>query len=380
MATLDLRPLTDEAIEKMAIKADDLWIVKIHHEVFGPFETESLKHYAYENGAQFEFALVARTNEDEYLPFWTHPSFQRRRNQEVNGQEVEGPFWLMNMGLKVGPLYFQEVDKQLEMGLISLSDRISNDDGHTWHKIYEIKSFDRRSHTPEELPELPNETSFQNAKLVLVEKLERNHDHTSDELATMAHLAQQNAKVIQFKTEDVPFTVEHQTQVSSATKWMVSATFALMFSFFVAGYFFLNPELEQPTVTDISEIKLKKAAVQKVPQGQIPQVTHKPSPAPEPRRRPASVDYSMPAPTPAMEAVNQESRYPTHVETHPNEYVEEPYFEKDPRDMSYQEIDQRVEEHSLIGADPQMQDLSLDAAMNGQDRPAEPVVEELSDF
>jgi hypothetical protein len=56
----DLKPLTNEIIHKMNYGPHTLWIVKLDDEVFGPFEIESLKHYAAENEHQFETALASR--------------------------------------------------------------------------------------------------------------------------------------------------------------------------------------------------------------------------------------------------------------------------------------------------------------------------------
>jgi hypothetical protein len=61
------------------------------------------------------------------------------------------------------------IDKKIEMGLLSMTDHLSLDEGETWIKIFEVEGLDRRSHTPDELPRLPKETSFQKAQLEIVQ-------------------------------------------------------------------------------------------------------------------------------------------------------------------------------------------------------------------
>ena len=221
VVSIDLKPLSPETIAQMEYNNHDLWLVKIGSVVFGPFETESLKHYVSDNEHLFEQALASRSDETEWKPFWEHTQFQRRKPQIVQGSTYEGPFWIMDQGLKTGPFTLREIDKKLEMEILSMTDHISIDEGHTWLKVYQIEGFDRRNLNPDDLPIAPYENSFQQAKLALVEKLEESHPNPLEGLAEMAWQGQNNAKVLQFKIEEMTLTQHQQTELSPALKWAV---------------------------------------------------------------------------------------------------------------------------------------------------------------
>jgi|GEM_PF-1309168 len=376
MATLDLKPLTDETIQQMGFNNHDLWLVKIHDELFGPFETESLKHYASENEDQFDEALATRIDDNSFKAFWSHPVFQRRKVQIADGENHEGPFWLMEFGLKVGPVSFREVDKKIEMGLLGMTDYISVDDGETWNKIYKFHGFDRRSHDPDELPLAPAEASFQQAKLVLIEKLETPHTHASDEIAAMVHIAtQKQANVIPFKLDELTLNKQNDITVSKSIKWALPAAMALGLTIVTSGYFMLTEESDAPVVAESSEMvrprKINRNAP--VPRGQMPTASN---------RAPASVGYQHPVQPRAIH--NQESRYPTTIETHTppdqmDDYGYDQHLERDPLDGPVMEASNITEEHSLIGGREPQSDSSVDDVMNGGVT-HEPMVEEVSDF
>ena len=376
MATLDLKPLTDETIQQMGFNNHDLWLVKIHAELYGPFETESLKHYASENEEQFDDAEATRLDENQYKAFWTHPIFQRRKVQVADVDTHEGPFWLMEFGLKIGPLSFREVDKKIEMGLLGMTDHISIDDGETWNKIYKFEGFDRRSHDPDELPVAPAEASFQKAKLVLIEKLETPHANTSDEIAAMVHTVQKQSNIIPFKLDELSLNKNKEVVVSNSLKWALPAAMALGLTIVSSGYFMFSEESETLMVSEVSPrvapVVPKVNRNVPVPRGEIPSVSN---------RAPASVGYQHPVQPRAIH--NQESRYPTTVETHHapdmDDYGYDQNLERDPRDGPVMEASNITEEHSLIGGREPQSDNSVDDVMNGNVH-HEPMVEEVSDF
>lgn len=362
---IDLKPLTDETIAEMGYNKHDLWLVKIGNITFGPYETESLKHYVGDNEHLFEEAHATRMDHVQWLPFWEQTIFQRRKIQGL-GEAHEGPFWLMDNGLKVGPLSFHDIDKKIEMGLLVMTDHISVDDGHHWKKIYQIAGFDRRTYSPDELPIAPLESSFQQAKLVLIEKMEQPHVRVSDELAEMAWTGQQQAKVIEFKIDELTLDTKKQTEVSASLKWAIPTAAAFVMALVTGGYFMFSVD-EDPTlaVDDVADqsVYQKTAARKTSPRGFIPSSS---------ARSPASVSYGQ---TPQNNY--DENRYPTQMDMHENYDVPE---ERDPLDGPVTDIEQPPQEHSLVGNENPVGD-SLDAAMNGFSQPAEqPIVDEASDF
>ncbi|WP_408096675.1 hypothetical protein ACJVC5_16695 [Peredibacter sp. HCB2-198] len=374
MAALDLKPLSKETIDKMGFNNHDLWMVKIGEELFGPFESQSLKHYATENENVFDNALASRLDTNDYHPFWTHAFFQRRTPENLSKEKNEGPFWTLNQGQKQGPFSFQDIDKKIEMGLLVMTDHLSVDNGDTWRKIFEFTGFDRRIHSASELPEAPQDSSFQKARLLLVDKIEKPHLNTHVELAELAHQGQMQAKVLTLKLDEMTLSNLKSTEVSDSLKWAVPAAAAIFMAMMVGGYFLLNPSSEIGNV----ELVAEKEAPQNIsdplpaPVGEVP--ANRPGPQVS-NRRPASVPSYNPPRRPVIT-----SRFPTRVETHmrDRDQMDEPPVE--PQDMPEQHEPPPAPEHSLVGNDNNNQGETLDAAMNGTSQPAEPVVEEVSDF
>jgi hypothetical protein len=371
MVSIDLKPLTEKTIQEMGYKKHDLWMVKIDSTVFGPFETETLKHYVLDNEQLFELAEASRSDETEWKPFWAHTKFQRRKLQAVNGEEKDGPFWIMNLGLKSGPYLSRDIDKKIEMGLLGMTDHISLDNGETWIKIYEVSGFDRRAYSPDELPIAPSEASFQKARITVVEKLEEPHLNTSEELAELAWEAHEHRKVIEFKTDEILLKQEQTTEVSSSMRYALPRAALVVGTLVIGGYAYMNMPEDDNVSAAVSEEKpfYQKFAGEKrtSSRGAMPTPSF---------RSPASVGYSHSSP-------GNESRYPTHVETH-DQYPEAmPEPENDPIEgpVTDAENENQPQEHSLVSAGGQSEDSSLDAAMNGTSQPQEqPVVDEASDF
>jgi hypothetical protein len=382
MATLDLRPLAQETIDQIGLEKHDLWLVKIHDELFGPFETESLKQYASENQTQFDEASASRMDTIDYKPFWENPLFQRRALKPVS-ENHDGPYWLLDNGMKSGPLSFNDIDKKIEMGLLVMTDHVSVDDGETWKKICELQQFDRRILSAEELPATPTEEVFHIGKLELVEKLENSHETTVDQLADLAHVGKHNqeAKVIPFKADEVALQMPQHHEMSSSLKWAVPAAAAVVVTLLSTGYLMFNGSEETPLISEAEHTEQfyqkKRTGSRPEPRGSMPSMD----------RMPASTGYSE---RPVPQENHIESRYPTHLETHERPFEEnlperdfEPVAEGDPRPQE--------QEHSLVaGNQNQIQggapeEHSLDAAMNGENQPQVEVpqdrpVEEASDF
>lgn len=389
---IDLKPLTEETITQMGYNNHDLWLVKLGSVVYGPFEAESLKHYVTENEELFEEAEASRADETEWNPFWAYTKFQRRKFQGLsNVDNHEGPFWIMDFGLKKGPFSFHEIDKKIEMGLLVMTDHISVNDGHSWVKIYEVPGFDRRSHSPDDLPVAPYESSFQKAKLELVEKMEEPHINTIDEMAELAWQGHQNAKVIPFKIDEMTLRNPDEIVVSPALKWAIPSAAALLVTIVTSGYFLFSPDTEEVIADLEPEEKpfYQKKVVAKKPRP-VPKAVI-PSARPEPARVPASTGYSQPE----QHDFRSRSRYPTKIVTHEEFRAEndpqperDPYYQdRDPLADPVADAEAQPEVHSLVNErEPAAQDQGIDGAMTGDDygQPVDnmdrPVVDEASDF
>ncbi len=364
MVAIDLKPLSEETIQEMGFGPHDLWLVKISSVVFGPFETETLKHYVLENEVLFETAEASRTDETEWKPFWTHTKFQRRRPQIVSGERHEGPFWTLTGGVKSGPYGFHDIDKKLEMGLLGMTDRLSTDNGESWVKIYEISDFDRRSHVPEELPVAPTESTLQRSRLHLMGEHGEQKFSAAEGLAEMAWEGKQ-AQVLQLKLDELGHIPTSEQLISPTMKFAVPIAASLVFALISGAYLFSQDPDPDASLTAETE---KPFYQRKAPSRSLGEVSGAQI------RMPASTGYARPS---AGFQQTEHSRYPTQIITHEdaNNMPPPEHFDQQSPDA------QPAQEHSLVTENTGTpEENSLDAAMNGSAEAPQPVVEEATDF
>jgi hypothetical protein len=364
--SIDLKPLNDETIKQMSYRSHDLWIVKIDSIVFGPFETESLKHYVGDNEHLFEHAEASLADESNWKPFWESTGFQQKKLQAVSSENYEGPFWIMEMGLKAGPFSYKEIDKKIEMGLLVMTDNLSVDNGENWIKIYQVKGLDRRSHSPDELPISPYESSFQKAHLKILSKLEQSKREAIEGLASVAFEGLQKGKQNPIKMEEMTLKTDISPEITPSLNIIFPAIAISLILLASATYVMFSISEEDNAIADLpnneAKTRIKNNSAGSY-SGNIPTAG---------QRSPASSEYSE-----QRSSFGNEPRYPTQVETH-EDHQNDPEIDRGPAEASV-EPDQ-PQEHSLVGNEPG--DQSLDAAMNNPSPgPVEqPMIEEASDF
>jgi hypothetical protein len=385
MASIDLKPVSEETIEEMGYTTHDLWFVKKDATVYGPFETLSLKHYSAENSALFIDSVACICDSQEWVPFFEIPEFER--HIEASYEHSEGPFWLLMDGQKSAPLSKHDLQKKIEMNIVAKTDLFSIDEGHTWHKIYEIPEFDHR-HEPDQLPEVPGEKSFQKAKLELVDKIEHSSGQSQqDGLASLAHLGQKKDKdkTILLKLDEITLTAVRETDVSRSLKWAIPAMVGCVLTMGLTGWYFLSPKADAP-LADATEEVTDEAPKREIIMPRIqyqPRLVEQPSAEEMPVRRPASVAPLRGSERSALTRSRSmpQSEFPTLMETHgdPEDHV------ADPGDVDQTQERVPREEPSIVQQGLPNDDGSLDAEMNREPAnhdPAvdQPVLEEATDF
>lgn len=383
MEKIDLKPLSKENIEELGIPSHDLWIIKVGEEILGPFESESLKQYAAQNETLFDKVTASRLEHSDWHPFFSHALFQRRGPQSVPAERVyEGPFWIMAHGQKSAPFSQNEINKKIDMGLLTMTDVISCDDGHSWRKVYQLTTFERRSHRPSDLPKTPRETSFESARLELIENLElRSQEETvtaEDGMASLAYLSKDKKNII--KIDEITLDIVQETEVSRSLKWAIPVAITGCLALVLTGAYVFSPSTY--TEESIAEIPETIYPIPQQPQ-QVPNPFNGKT-----QRRPAStgslIDHRT---TPAIENPQiHHSQFPTHIETHNNTYEPEP-MEYDPTVDPLLNDRGLANEPSLVQPTaPVDNEMTVDEAMNSgnipvPDQPPEaPVIEEASDF
>lgn len=391
MATLDLKPLNKETIQKMGYSTNDLWVVKIEDDVFGPFEVESLKHYASENEIHFVSALASKMEHSDWQPFFSLAVFSgaRKHGDEKTPMSQNGPFWMLTDGQKTGPVTRADLEKKIEMGLVGLNELVSYDDGHSWSKIYQLEVFSGKTLNSEELPDAPCESSFQRAKEGLIEKLKSQSAEgpsNSANLANLVFLGTKKDATRLINLDEIDLKSVRETEVSRSLKWLIPAMSGCMSIFVVTAYLlFKKPDVVATPAADDDEIITRKVVKKSRPMEESP--NYRPA---QGNRAPASIPtYDRSVLT--RPATVHDTKYPEpQVETHEADRF--PQNEPDPLVDPVVEADQPQDgqEPSLVNnnkaqnMDPNAETLDgtmSDATNNVSDeQPPQPVMEEATDF
>ena len=401
---LDLKPLTQKVIQTMGYTTHDLWEVKIDEEIFGPFEEASLRDYAAENEKQFHHALAAKMDSNNWQAF--HSISSLHKAHALAPGAVEERYWILEKGQKMGPFNKMAVQKKIEMGILSLSDEVSTDDGHTWCKFYQVPLFSPvAAGGAESLPVTPTEQSFDKAKEDLTEWMDTHRPSGNNaELASLVFMGTKEGTVL-LNLDEIDLKSLNKNPRDGSWKSVLAMACAGLGIVGYLGNYLLTPKI--PTNEDIalaqaeekSEIILPERAAQ-VSQPQMPQPrpmpqTNRQSQRPTSRRMPASYapqERSALTQTPVI-----------HSNAYPSPEIESHVREPDPMIDPMADHDAEAasgnegEEHSLVGRPLGSQPLQPGSINPGNRQPAEsldqsmsapelevppeaPVIEEATDF
>jgi hypothetical protein len=386
MAGIDLKALDKATIEKRGLDPHELWIVKIGEDIYGPFEGTILSDYASENFDIFSKAYATRLGKNDWQLFHSHAIFERRSPQIIKSTPAskEDRYWILNFGQKNGPLTKLEIDKRIELGTMSITDIISSDEGHSWHKIYEIEGFDRRYHSSAELPNSPQESEFNKARWEILQKLEAKSEmiRPSEELANMVHLFQQKGKALAQKAAELTQKTTEDLSIQKSFSWKIPVYLVFVIAIGIGVKFGLTTNPDKAAEVAVEQTATEKEVGEK--RTILPRAFMRDMPV----RKPANFNpfstgsnqgYS------GTDNSSNDSDYPTQVESHENEpavdndqVVEnEPATENDMSQENAQDLEARkpaAVEHSLVGTKPE-DHKQIDDVM-GEGQP----VEEASDL
>lgn len=375
MAALDLKPLSENTIQKLGLSYDELWEVKIGDEVFGPFETLSLKHYSEEHIPVFEKALASKKGKEHWEKFFDITVFHKMDDLKI-GSEYHGSFWFMIHGQKSEPVTKEDIETLIDQHKLNRHDGVSIDDGHTWTELCLCPIFSIHFVATNSLPKAPQ-------KLVLIDKPHIHGEAPVEEIPETVegkrpHLDHKvDTHWPHLKVDEIPVPKLQEVQVSPAMKWALPCAGAIAIVMYV-GFTQEFPSL--PESSDNSTAKLE------APDSSEPRSRSRVGSR---ERSPASV---MPITRHQRSALTQQpdisqDEYQTQVETH--SYDQDmgigSEIDREPADAIVEPpIEESVVTESIENAEPQ----SLDAAMNAVPQapvdhdPAvdQPIVEETSDF
>ncbi len=377
MSLFDLKPLTDDTIQDLGLDAHELWHLKIGDQHFGPFETLSLRHYAYDNKADFDGAFATRMDQENWKYFQNIEDFKDIFVAPPLPEE-EGPgewFWILELGKVSAPLSFEDMEKKIELGLISLTDAVSTDEGKTWEKIFHMDVFSHKLHSGKELPLCPKDSDFQEAKVKVLEKIEARAQaqaSNQENMSGLAFLGQKTTQLVVLKIDEIKIESLQETEISSSMKWALPSIGVGMVALVMSGYFFFGGPSEEAYLITENDFQLKRSI-----SGSAANYDNGKRNS---QRRPSSVKPFRSQRSNLTRNEFQESSYPTHIETH------QEVDERDPQiEQAFEEQPTAPQTEESLVQNTQNPDQSLDAAMNGNTVPAEqpleqPQVEEVSDF
>lgn len=238
-STIDLKPLTDEMIEVEGFTLEQLWMIKTSdNEIFGPYDTQSLKDYSKKYQYLFDETLVCNLANKKWVSFFSVKLFQRRKPRLVSDQNLLNvdEFILIKEGQKIGPFKQEEVQDMLDKGDILPSIQASLNKGKTWIKLYEYHAFDRRTlKSTEQLPFNPDEKTL--TQVNLKELINKDKVETQDALADLAFIGQGNDK-----DSDIPLPEQKVKKAKKSAKFNMPAIIAASLLLVGGGFFFFQQE------------------------------------------------------------------------------------------------------------------------------------------
>lgn len=360
---IDLMALTDEDIKLQSIGEENLWMVLVGENEYGPYETSSLKEYAQTYEYLFNEAHAYQfVSKEEIKPFFKFLPFQRRSPKLIPAQNLVNNFLYMILqnGKKYGPYNLEELRKKVDSGDISLRSEVSVDDEKTWIKLYEHHEFDRRLRkAPEPLPFVPLEESFNESQSFALKTIsdKKSKKEEEDALIGLAFVSSGHDKGQKTKPSEALREENHKSPSFYRQKKFMGSIFAML----VLGLFLhmgknekqkFNYTATSETPTKVVEINNSERALntKKVQNEEVKRI-----PASEPKEYPAhkmhkmddskaqwkSVKPKFQAKKPERSTANEAYEISSEPEPY-GDYHEEPNLDQ----MSPQELEQKLDEYN----------------------------------
>ena len=195
---IDLQVMSEEEIAQHNISLAELWMVRVGEQVFGPYHTDALKEYAVFNEALFADADVTNMAEESWVMFLQSPLRTIKRKEppklvSANTLATHDNYYIEKLGHRQGPHSHEAIEKMVKAGELLPADLISDDEGFTWHKVYQLKEFEARPHDAQLLPFAPSEESFQRAHDEALRSLMVEENPVKEGLVSLAHYGYRKA-------------------------------------------------------------------------------------------------------------------------------------------------------------------------------------------
>lgn len=205
---IDLQVMSEEEIATQNIELSELWMVRINDEIFGPYHVEGLKEYAALHEDVFADADVAVMGDDNWLMFLQSPLRTPKRKaapQLVSASTLQthNSYHIERHGHRHGPHTHDQIAELVHKGELLPTDLISDDEGFTWHKLYQMKAFEARPHQVDSLPMAPTEESFTRAHEEAMHSLLKEENPVKEGLVSLAHYGHRKASTAALNLEEL---------------------------------------------------------------------------------------------------------------------------------------------------------------------------------
>jgi hypothetical protein len=182
-------------VQETGATLKDLWLVKHNGKTHGPYLHQDLDELSEEHSELLSHLEICNIEDEQWDSFYNHDAFQRRETKlfvpvavEKEEEEDTEKLVILKDGHKTQAYSLVEIKEMIDNAEIKITDDASNDDGHTWFKLYQHQKFDKRTH--DELPNSPNNGQFESSKMEIIqtEQIRMNNDK-EDVLVGLAYLS-----------------------------------------------------------------------------------------------------------------------------------------------------------------------------------------------
>ncbi len=228
---IDLQVMSEEEIAHQNIELSELWMVRINDEVFGPYHVEALKEYAGLKQESFADADVCNMADQNWIMFLQSPLRKAKPKaapQLVSASTLQthNNYHIERHGHRQGPHTHEHIQALVKKGELLPTDLISDNDGFTWHKMYQMKAFEARPHQVELLPLAPSEDSFTRAHEEAMLSLMTEENPVKEGLVSLAHYGHSKATTALNLEELTAHKASTPTITPSPRSWWASASAA----------------------------------------------------------------------------------------------------------------------------------------------------------
>ncbi len=195
---IDLQVMSEEEIAAQNIEFTELWMVRLGEQIYGPYHTEALKEYAVFHEALFADADVTNMAEENWVMFLQSPLRTVKRKAppklvSATTLATHDSYHVERLGHRHGPHSHETITAMVKKGELLPTDLISDDEGFTWHKVYQLKEFEARPHEAQLLPFAPSDESFQRAHDEALRSLMVEENPVKEGLVSLAHYGYRKA-------------------------------------------------------------------------------------------------------------------------------------------------------------------------------------------